>query len=238
MQQLDDIVDFGLLVSPRGLNTHEGSVDFWLHHNYYYVRKQFNEKLALAEGLGIIAGYTPWEVYELVAPKTYEHFYKDNTSVDYANMIGNRLEQCLDMLREDYMTRQATVFVGDNFSGLTPCPSYVQYVIRNGKLVSHVLHRSWDIYRGLPYDCYLWSVVSQAMQAELGLRSRSNHFVSFAAHWYLADKRPLYNLETVPQIFHPGKPMQERAKECLKSMLEISKTGHDFTVTELLSIQV
>ena len=73
------IVDNGLQVAPRNLDTRE---ILGLRYQGIDVlsprRPQFNRELAYVEGLQLIAGYTDLEALSAVAPKTTERFYKTN----------------------------------------------------------------------------------------------------------------------------------------------------------------
>lgn len=150
---LDEARECGEDVSPRGLPTTQiNPLSFTLALGELVKRKGFNEGLALAEAKCLIQGYTDVEAIRSVAPKTAEAFYDVNDMSFYGERV--HIRSILRRLNADPTTRKATatLLTNEDPDRSTRCITEIQFQAIQGFLNMFVHLRSWDLYRGLPYD--------------------------------------------------------------------------------------
>jgi len=86
----------------------------------------------------------------------------------------NQWKTVLDILRTDRDSRRAVIHILNraDISGISkdvPCTSTLQFFIRDERLHMHVYMRSNDVFWGLPYDVFSFTLMQEAMAIELGV---------------------------------------------------------------------
>lgn len=202
-----DLIAWGHRVAPRDVPTYEQlGCTIYANSGSAVHRKGFNEDLARVEMLSILAGGTHRKALQsVVKPDVYSAFFKDR-NVEYAEHLGDSLWRMLDTLTADPCSRQAIAFVANNElqASELPCTLSYQLMVRGEGLQGFVNMRSWDLYRGVPYDIYMWSGISTVMQVMLSERIRplphqTTSFYTSSLHLYDEDEEAVKNCE--PQSF-------------------------------------
>lgn len=198
---IQDLVNWGFEVSPNGERTHEtrGSGFFEIRDGAALSREGFNVDLARVEMLSILAGQTDREALcKVIEPEIYLKYFS-NRNVEYAEFLGDSLWRLIDILRFDPSSRRAVAYIGCNglFQEDMPCTMSYQLQIRAGVLMGTVNMRSWDIYRGVPYDIYMWSGITETIRRILSkdMPRVTESFVDFSTpslHLYEKDKDMIY----------------------------------------------
>lgn len=92
----------------------------------------------------------------------------------HVSRLNNQWEAIVSILKGDPDSRRAVIHIlnRDDISGTSkdvPCTSTLQFFVRDGKLHMHVYMRSNDVFWGLPYDVFSFTLMQEAMAMELGL---------------------------------------------------------------------
>lgn len=125
----------------------------------------------------------------------YSTFSDDNNTVNGA--YGKRIfggkqsqwEQVKKILLKDPDSRQAIISIyqpKDLFicSRDIPCTCTIQYFIRNGKLNAITYMRSNDIYLGMPYDIFSFTMLQEMMAVELNVEMGTYTHMVGSLHIY------------------------------------------------------
>ena len=158
----------GRLIATRGKNVMERDhVTVSLNMSYPVLTvpaRKPNYRFMIAEAEWILRGSN------LVADLTPYNARMASFSDDGETLAGAyglrfvaQLQHVVEKLREDPNTRQATMttWVPNPYpSKDTPCTVALDFKIREGRLNAHVFMRSSDIWLGLPYDAFAFSMMS------------------------------------------------------------------------------
>jgi thymidylate synthase len=158
-----DIVRHGERTSPRGQDTYElRNVTIVLEDPTdcmaVGVGRKMNIKLAVAEALQLVGGFSDPEVMGNIAPNVRQFRTGGIFSGAYGPRIRPQIEKALRRLQIDPDTRQAVVTVWDPLhdqqDGIKdiPCTISMNWHIRDGKLHQTTHMRSNDIWWGWTYD--------------------------------------------------------------------------------------
>ena len=134
---------------------------------------------AAGEFLWYLRGSDRLDIIEYYS-KIYPNFSDDNTSVNgaYGKRIfdkeASQWEQVKKILSNDPDSRQAVISIyqpRDLFisSRDIPCTCVLQYFIRDGKLNAITYMRSNDIYLGMPYDIFSFTMLQEMLAVELNV---------------------------------------------------------------------
>lgn len=88
----------------------------------------------------------------------------------YGPMIKSQMDHCINSLTQDPATRQAVLTIwrpNPPKSKDIPCTIMMQFMIRHNRLHCLTTMRSSDIWLGLPYDVFNFSMVSTYLLLEL-----------------------------------------------------------------------
>jgi thymidylate synthase len=162
------VVHFGRVVSPRGMKIRE--ID---HHGIYVDMnypvltlpgRKLNYKFMAAEALWILEGSD--RVADLAPYNPAMARFSDD-GVTLAGAYGPRfvaqLSYVLAKLKEDRDTRQATLTLwtpNPTQSKDIPCTVAMDFKIRDDRLNLHVFMRSSDVWLGLPYDVFSFTMIA------------------------------------------------------------------------------
>src|SRR4029077_7523726 len=128
-------------------------------------RPGLNRRFMAAEALWIIDGRNDVEFLAQHVPKMRE-FSDDGQTLSgaYGPRIKGQLHYVLDTLRRDRDTRQGalTIWLPSPASSRDlPCTMSMTFQIRDDRLDAHVFMRSSEIWMGLPYDIFSFTMVAE-----------------------------------------------------------------------------
>lgn len=152
-------------------------------------RRKIALGIGWAEGLQLISGEFDIEAIRRVAPNSRLELF--TAEMAYGPRVKNRVPVMLRALRENQNTRQAVMFVAKPEDGPTssqPCTTSIQFLIRRGSLCACVSMRSWDLVKGLPYDCIQFGLLVHAMARNLGAAPGAVCVTAGSAHVYDEDR--------------------------------------------------
>lgn len=165
---IEELILHGASVAPRGQPTlelpqHTIAVD--LNHPVVVApARKVSEKFLGAEAFWVLSGD---DRVETIAPynKNIAQFSDDGETFfgAYGPKILEQLDYVVQKLYEDPDTRQAGLTLWRENPPATkdvPCTIAMFFSIRDGKLNSHVFMRSSDVWLGIPYDVFNFSMVA------------------------------------------------------------------------------
>lgn len=134
------------------------------------------------------------EMIKYYAP-SYGKYSDDNKTLNGA--YGPRIKRCLDkaieLLKKDSNSRRAVIpiynekDVGLNSNDI-PCTLNWQFFIRNNKLYMCVNMRSNDIFLGLPYDVFNFTMWQEYIACKLNIEIGTYTHMVGSMHFYEKDK--------------------------------------------------
>jgi len=165
---LGDVVRRGQLVQPRGLNTKELPQMTMMFSMLYPVITHAERKLGYrfmaAEAWWILSGRND---VASIAPysKAISEFSDDGQYFfgSYGVPFVDQLAYVVNTLRNDIDTRQATMTFWRQCPPKTkdvPCTIAIDFKIRKGRLNAHVFMRSSDVWLGVPYDSFNFTMMA------------------------------------------------------------------------------
>lgn len=150
--------------------------------------RKINKSFMVAEFLWIALGRQDVDMVSFYN-KNIANF-SDNGKIfngAYGPKIMNQLGYIGDCFRKDINTRQAVITIWERnprSSKDIPCTIAIQFLHREGKLDMIVNMRSNDIWLGLPYDFYNFTMIQNYAAFKLGLKiGRYSHFAG-SLHLY------------------------------------------------------
>lgn len=156
-------------------------------------RNRANYGIGWQEVFQLLAGDFAPDHIARVAPKANLELF--TAQMAYGPRVKDQLPQVVDLLRREPESRQAIVFIGSPDDGPTscqPCTSTVQFLRREGMLLTRVSMRSWDLVKGMTYDVMMFGALAQLVayltKSSLGLV----HVSSGSTHVYVSDNDVAY----------------------------------------------
>ena len=142
--------------------------------------RQMSLSFAFGEFLWYLRGSDRLNIIEYYS-KIYPRFSDDKITVNGAygkRIFGGKCsqwEQIKTLLRKDPDSRQAVISIyqpRDLFSASKdiPCTCVLQYFIRDGKLNAVTYMRSNDIFLGMPYDIFSFTMLQEMLAVELNVQ--------------------------------------------------------------------
>lgn len=183
----------GQPVSPRALNCREKlGVTLYLEdlRNNIFVsqERKLSYKFMIAEWLWIWFGRDDVKSIAQYAPHI-AHF-SDN-GVDFNGSYGIPVKAqwpyVLGLLKRDLDTRQAVIQIYRQPPGPTkdvPCTLSLQFLVRQGKMHVVACMRSSDIWLGLPYDIFNFSMLTNILAAQVSVDTGSLTIHLGSSHLY------------------------------------------------------
>lgn len=209
-------------VSPRGQDTYELCgisirVEDMRQNVLVHPKRNMNYRFMVAEWLWIVFGYDNLDM--LCRYNKQMAQFSDN-GLTLAGAYGPRLfsqwEWIVAKLKADRATRQAVVSIWTPApypSKDIPCTLSMQFLIRNGDLNCIVNMRSSDVWLGIPYDFFTFSMLANSLAGQLGvtpgwlqINMGSSHLYSTDIHNANAVLMDYTSVETVMSPSLPGKP--------------------------------
>lgn len=199
---LHEIYKSGLIVSPRGKPTtellqHTMAVDM-LYPVVVSPTRRVSAKFLGAEAFWILSGDNR---VETIAPynRNIAQFSDDGKTFfgAYGPSIHAQLDYVVDKLWEDRDTRQAGLTIWRENPPPTkdvPCTISMFFNVRHGRLNNHVFMRSSDIWLGVPYDVFNFTMVANLVLCRLNDRidERVGNKLSPGGLYLTAASRHLY----------------------------------------------
>ena len=173
---LEDLLETGNVVSPRGLATRElFAYRTIVPMNQPFItvhQRTLSRNFACAEAAWILSGDNRLEPLKKYAP-SYAKFSDDLVTLSgaYGPPVIDQLPYVWRSLMDDPYSRQAvlTIWRPRPLKSVdVPCTVALQWMIRNGRLHCLATMRSSDAWLGWPYDVHSFSMIS----AFLALRLR------------------------------------------------------------------
>lgn len=199
---INDVHDKGLVVAPRGLPTHEimgavitieptagGRFDTLATG----INRELSTTVAAVEALQLIGGFCNPNAM-VAASKQFANFMDGGSFWGgYGTRSRAQMPAVIRRLQRDPDTRQAQITFWDPAYDLTdgardyPCTTAMRFFVRDNRLEAHVTMRSNDVFRGLPYDIFVFTQMQAAVASFLGLQvGEYQHHVS-SLHLYESD---------------------------------------------------
>ncbi|EST51575.1 thymidylate synthase [Brevibacillus panacihumi W25] len=201
------ITENGNISSPRGLHTHE-ILGAFVRINNPRTRMLQNKKrnisipFAIAEWLWCIKGSNNLKMLEYYAP-SYGKYSDDGETLygAYGPRFIGELPKVISLLKRDPDTRRALIPIYSHRdvavnSKDIPCTCGIQFLIRDQQLHAMVHMRSNDVYLGLPYDVFNFSMMQEYVASMLG--------VSIGTYTHLVNSLHVYDkhIQIVAEIGH------------------------------------
>ena len=196
-----DILTNGSLVSPRGQTTFEilqRTMVVNMRKPVLMVpERKLSYQFMAAEALWILSGddrvstIAPWNKHIAEFSDDGETFFGA-----YGPKILHQLDYVINKLEKDHDTRQAGLTIWRENPPETkdvPCTIAVFFNIRGGKLNCQVFMRSSDIWLGIPYDVFNFSMLSHLVCARLNNGNKENIYVKPGNLYLTAASSHLYS---------------------------------------------
>ena len=199
---LAKVQEWGLVHSPRGRSTHE-----LLGHRWPAVdmtepvilvnERKLGYKFMAAEAAWIIDGRN-----DLAFIKQYSPMMKDFSDDGrflfgaYGPRIRSQLPHVVSALQRDVDTRQAVITIwreSPPASKDIPCTVSLQFMVRDGLLHCFANMRSSDVWLGVPYDWFSFSMVSRYVLLCLQQVDRRFRPVGLGQLYFYAASQHLYD---------------------------------------------
>lgn len=180
LRTLDIVKTKGINVQPRGLinvEVRHHTTKFQMKYPVIHERsRKLSYTFMAAEALWILHGSDELDFHPEIRSKLEPY------SDDLVHMAGaygipfmNQFKYVCQKILEDRDTRQAVMNIwrpNPKPSKDIPCTVAIQFLVRYNILHLSVFMRSSDVWMGLPYDMFSFSVIAQfvaaSVQAELG----------------------------------------------------------------------
>ncbi len=195
---------------------------------------------AIGEWIWCMSGKNELDMIKYYAP-SYGRFSDDGKTLNgaYGPRIKISINKIIDMLKLDKDSRRAVIPIYNYLdvfkdSKDIPCTVCQQFFIRNNKLNMCVYMRSNDIYLGLPYDVFNFTMEQEYIANCLDVDVGSYIHMVGSMHYYLKNKEKIQKASNATNFVN--KLMKEMPKENLESNLqqlyiteEKIRKGEDYT---------
>jgi len=171
--------------SPRGLRTlEEIAVIRVFKPGVIPPQKGFNNKLAATLTSQVVGRYFDLEEIKQAAPNARHPLFND-VPCDYGVRMGNQLERAISRLLIDIHTRRAKITLSRPDDEVPPCIMEIQFLVREGRVITIAYMRSWDLGLGKAYDVHLFQRLG--LHVAIGLNMHQGEVIVFAgsAHTYI-----------------------------------------------------
>lgn len=195
---------------PRGMGCTELlGVTLRLHdarqNILYHKHRKLNYRFMVAEWLWIWFGHDDVKTIARYNPNIAQ--FSDN-GVDFNGSYGvpvrEQWRRLVELLRTDPDTRQGVLVIYRVPPGPTkdvPCTISLQFIKRLGVLHTIATMRSSDLWLGLPYDTFNFSMLANCMSAELGCELGSLTLQLGSSHLYDRNRENALSLVNEQHLF-------------------------------------
>lgn len=219
LNSLDRTLHHGIVVSPRGKVTKEipqRTIEVFMQRPVLRVEKRkLNYKFMAAEAYWILSGD---DTVAGIAPYNNRivDFSDDGVRFfgAYGPKIASQLTYVVDKLNADPMSRQAGLTIWRENPPQTkdvPCTVAIFASIREERLNLHVFMRSSDLWLGVPYDVFNFSMLGHYICAMLNESRVANHYVQPGTLYLTAASSHLYqtNWDEAVACLTGGDPLEQ-----------------------------
>lgn len=209
--------------------------------------RKFNTKLAAYEALCLIAGVSFSRQAVAIAPNLAT-FLNEDGEFDgaYGPRMAAQLDRVIDKLFVDPDSRQGCVIVWRSWDLSLPtadlaCTVYLNFAIRDNKLLMTTHMRSQDLWWGWPYDLVQFTQLQHTMATVLGIDVGEYTHVVDSLHVYTRNADEIWNF-THPDDADGARPFLTGIEAChwgqakrwaLALLTDEDKTSNVSTESEL-----
>ena len=235
-----NLLEKGNEISPRGMKTKEiNGVIIKIQNPRTRILNSNLRKISLAFAIGewlwCLSGREDLEMIQYYAPSYYK--YSDDGLIlngAYGPRIKNSLDKIINLLKSDKDTRRAVIPIyskedAGKKSNDIPCTLSLQLFIRNNKLDMYTSMRSNDVFLGLPYDVFNFTMWQEYIACRLGVNLGTyTHMVS-SIHVYEKDVCKLQHIINLKEVKEnimlnmPKENIEEQVKNLIKMEENIRK---------------
>ena len=243
LEAINDILTNGWEVSPRGQQTKEilqRTLEVNMRKPVLTLpERKLSYQFLAAEAFWILSG--DYRVATIAPYNKHISQFSDDGEVffgAYGPKIVAQLGYVVQKLLEDRDTRQAGMTIWRENPPQTrdvPCTVAIFFNIRGDKLNCHVFMRSSDVWLGVPYDVFNFSMLAHAVCGFLnphgaGVSPGTLYLTAASSHLYERNfelakgclgAEPPVPMDTPDALFHSPQALMN----CLKDLRE-SKPGH------------
>lgn len=237
----------GQPVSPRGIPTREiFAASLCLHRPRARLvsgvpGRVVNPAFAVAEAAWILSGSDePW-IYDYNSKlRTYANdgVLRGAYGPRLRHWAGriDQLARVVEMLRTDPDSRRAVIQLYDpardeNANLDVPCTLGFRFHLRDGRLVMSTTMRSQDVWLGLPYDVFTFTLLQELVAGWLGVPMGAYHHHVDSLHLYDSNAKAAAELGVDPRSGAQEMPELavdwERFDTTLAAVRDGQATGHD-----------
>jgi len=167
------------------------------------IGRNWNRKIAVAEFLQLVGGFSDPEAMVLVSPSFKNFLTGGSLHGAYGPRVSMQMQPALDRLRADPDTRQSIVTIWDPLHDLLqedrrdiPCTLSFSFAIRNGELLMSTHMRSNDVWWGWSYDLFQFTRLQCTVANFLGLEVGPYIHYADSFHLYTRDEDAAMSITT------------------------------------------
>jgi len=210
MAAINMVIEAGVEVSPRGMDTMEvpqGTINVNMRMPVLTIpSRNLSYQFMAAEAYWILEGDNRVETIIPWCPQLAE--YSDNGSTffgAYGPRIKSQVDYVVDKLILDTTTRQAGLTIWKENPPETkdfPCTIAMFFSIRDSMLNANVFMRSSDLWLGMPYDAFNFSMISHFICCRLNkelvdpISPGFLYITAASMHVYMRDMRAIHTCMT------------------------------------------
>lgn len=208
----------------------------------YHSKRQFNLPFAIAEAVCMITGKNDVRLLSYFNPAVAQ--FSDN-EVTFYGAYGPRIKEYLplvvDKLRGDSDSRQAVINIYHSRDGLqsvtkdVPCTIALHFIIRDNKLDLIVYMRSNDLFWGLQYDVFCFTLIQEMIANELKVGLGRYFHVDTSLHVYDHHFSMLEEIESMESVPMPPNDLVASHFEALGELIGAMAYGQDERVVLILN---
>lgn len=212
LRTLEIVKTKGQNVQPRGLINREvrhHTVKFQMSYPVVHERsRKLSYKFMAAEALWILNGSDELDFHHEIRSKL-EPYSDDLVHLNgaYGIPFANQVRYCCEKIHEDRDTRQAVINLwkpSPKPSKDIPCTVAMQFLVRHDTLHCSVFMRSSDVWMGLPYDMFSFTMMAHHVAANVGADLGNCCITAGSSHLYQKDfagaEDVLYRPRTQPDM--------------------------------------
>lgn len=209
------IIELGHEVFPRGQKTKEIVANKVTFDMAYPIVFESGRKLSYTfmavEALWILAGSNSLNFHPKIREKLLP-YSDDNMTMTgaYGPKVISQMPNVIYTLRDDRDSRQAVISIWRKNPGPSkdiPCTLSLQFLIRENKLHLVAFMRSSDIWMGMPYDMFSFTMIAYTVARKLGVELGSCSITAGSMHLYERNLEAAMFLISLNKI---AKPTQYR----------------------------